>query len=178
MDITSPIWQAMVLAYVDDAASKGFDGVMLDAIDSPLYWAEKNAPKKLDLMQAHAATLIHAIHKAHPSMKIMLNRGFSLLPLVAYEIDYVLAESIMINTDLSTRQFTPFSPNTYNEAVAQLQHAVALAPHLRVFTLDYWNQDDGKGLEHIYTTQRAQGFTPYVTTPDLRRFTPNRRRFW
>lgn len=172
VDITALTWQKLVLGYVDDAARKGFDGVMLDTIDSPLYWAETKEPERLSAMEDAAVELIKAIREAHPEMKIMVNRGFKILPRVADDINYVLAESIMANTDVSTGQFALFSPNTYDQAAIQLHHVVALAPHLQVFTLDYWNQDDVKGLERIYAAQRAEGFTPYVTTPDLKRFTP------
>lgn len=172
VDITAPEWHELVLEYVADAEEKGFDGVMLDTIDSPLYWAESKVPDQLPEMREKAAALIRTIRTTFPSMKIMLNRGFLLLPMVASDLDYVLAESIMVDTDVSARQFSLFPPNTYAEAVTQLHETVAFAPHLQVMTLDYWDPDDGNGLEKIYATQRQQGFVPYVTTPDLRRFTP------
>ncbi|MES2984663.1 MAG: endo alpha-1,4 polygalactosaminidase [Pseudomonadota bacterium] len=172
VDLTSPIWRNMVLSYVDDAASKGFDGVMLDTVDAPLHWAEVNAPGRVDAMREGAAMLIHAIRAKHPKMKIMLNRGFSVLTDVAPDIDYVLAESILANTNVSTGHFELFPPKTVAEVAKKLQNVVALAPHLQVFTLDYWYQDDARGLERIYAMQRAQGFIPYVTLPDLQHFTP------
>lgn len=172
VDITTLTWQKLVLGYVDDAARKGFDGVMLDTIDSPLHWAQTKEPQRLAAMEDAAVELIQAIRAAHPEMKIMVNRGFQILPRVADDINYVLAESIMANTDVSTGQFALFSPTTYDQAATQLHNVVALAPHLQVFTLDYWNQDDVKGLERIYAAQRAEGFTPYVTMPDLKHYTP------
>ena len=172
VDVTSPVWHRMVLGYVQDAAKKGFDGVMLDTIDSPLYWAETKEPERLKLMQSGAVSLIKSIRKAHPEMKIMLNRGFQILPRVANQIDYVLAESIMTNTDVSTGQFALLSRNDFDQAAGQLHNVVVFAPHLQLLTLDYWNQEDAIGLERIYAAQRAEGFVPYVTTPDLRNFTP------
>jgi uncharacterized protein (TIGR01370 family) len=172
VDVTSPVWRKLVMGYVDDAAKKGFDGVMLDTIDSPLYWADTIEPQRVEAMRAAASSLITGIRAAHPNMKIMVNRGFSILPVVATDIDYILAESIMTNTNVSSGQFVLFPPHSTDQVARQLRHVVALAPQLQVFTLDYWNQDDVKGLERIYASQRAEGFTPYVTTPDLTRFTP------
>jgi uncharacterized protein (TIGR01370 family) len=172
VDLTSPEWREMVLDYVDDAVKRGFDGVMLDTLDSPLHWAETKAPERLDTMREAAASLVAGIRLRHPKVKIMVNRGFTVLPAIAPDIDYVLAESILTNTDVSTGQFSMFSPNTYHQAATQLHRVVALAPHLQVLTLDYWNQDDVNGLESIYAMQRASGFVPYVTTPDLKRYTP------
>ncbi|MFZ4541216.1 MAG: endo alpha-1,4 polygalactosaminidase [Rickettsiales bacterium] len=172
VDISSPAWRKLVLGYVADAADRGFDGVMLDTVDSPLYWAETQAPKRLDAMKEAAVLLIHDIRKAHPKMKIMLNRGFSILPLVSKDINYILAESIMTNTNVSTGQFGLFPTSTYEEVAEQLQRVVARIPQLQVLTLDYWDQEDVNGLERIYASQRASGFVPYVTTPDLTVFTP------
>jgi len=172
VDVTSPLWRSMVLGYVDDAAQKGFDGVMLDTIDSPLYWAQTQAPERLHAMREGAVMLIQSIHAAHPTMKIMLNRGFELLPLLGAEIDYILAESILTHKDESSGQFGINSPHTYDQVAAQLHRFVAKSPQVQVLTLDYWNMDDVNGLETIYARHRAEGFVPYVTTADLTTHTP------
>ena len=180
VDITSPLWRKLVLGYVDDAAQKGFDGVMLDTIDSPLYWAETQAPERRDAMREAAVALVNAIHASHPTMKLMVNRGFAVLPMIAPVIDYALAESIMTNTDVSAGQFVLFPPHTYSEVADQLHRVAMVNPQLQIFTLDYWNQDDVNGLARIYEAQRAEGFIPYVTTPDLTNYTPEpntRRRY-
>jgi uncharacterized protein (TIGR01370 family) len=172
VDLTALEWQKIVMDQVDDAEAKGFDGVMLDTIDSPLYWAATKQPERLEALRQGAIDLIHAIRKSHPHMKIMLNRAFEILPSVAVDIDYSLAESILTNTDVSTGQFGLNPPEVYHQAAEQLQTVEALAPQLQVFTLDYWKQDDVKGLERIYAEQRANGFTPYVNTPALNTYTP------
>ena len=172
VDVSSAKWKAMVLGYVDDVAAQGFDGVMLDTGESPIVWAQLKNPMRLKAMEAGIVDIIKAIRKNHPNMKIMVNRAFRILPAVADDIDYVLAESIYTNTNVSTGQYALFPPNTFNEVAKQLHQLGALAPRLKIFTLDYWNTDDVNGLERIYAAQRAQGFIPYVTTPDLRSFTP------
>lgn len=176
VDVTSPLWRKLVLGYVDDAAQKGFDGVMLDTIDSPLHWAETQAPERLQAMREGVANLIGAIRATHPTMRIMVNRGFAILPMVADNIDYVLAESIMTHPSETSGQFAFFSSQTTTEVARELHLVVSRAPHLQVLTLDYWNMDDVNGLERIYAAHRAQGFVPYVTTPDLTTHTPEPRR--
>lgn len=171
VDITAPQWRAMVMGYVDDAVSKGFDGVMLDTIDSPIEWSVAHAPERTDALQAAAALLISDIRARHPDIKIMLNRGFSLLPDVADKIDFMLAESILTHVNVSTGQFSISSPTSYLDTAEMLRQAAA-ASHLQVLTLDYWNQDDAGHLHTIYATQRTFGFAPYVTTADLRSYTP------
>lgn len=172
VDVTEPQWKKMVLDQVDDALSQGFDGVMLDTIDSPIHWAKTEEPERVEAMENAAVSLIGAIRTAHPDIKIMMNRGFDILPRVARDLDYALAESILTKTDDSTGQFTLIPSVTYAKAAAQLRQVIALAPKIRIFTLDYWNLDDVEGIKRIYALQRAQGFAPYVTTPDLADFTP------
>lgn len=172
VDVTSSTWRQLVLGKVDDAVAKGFDGVMLDTADSPLYYAETKTPARLNEVREALASLIQAMRHEHPTLKIMVNRGFSLLPIVAEDIDYVLAESIHTNSNVSTGQFGLNPRNSYTRAAKQLHDLGALAPRLKIFTLDYWNMDDVNGLERIYAVQRRQGFIPYVSTPDLRTFTP------
>lgn len=172
IDTTLQVWQDMVLKTADDAAKKGFDGVMLDTADSPLEWAKTNKPERLNEIHASLVQIIHNIRLAHPDKLIMVNRGFNLIEDISVDIDFILAESIFDDANVSTGQFALFSSMTYTQAATQLHHAVAFAPHLQIFTLDYWNQDDVNGLERIYAAHRARGFVPYVTTPDLRHFTP------
>lgn len=172
VDLASPLWRKMVLTRVSDALGKGFDGVMLDTVDSPLHWAGQQSPKRQEAMQREAVELIRAMRAAHPDMKIMLNRGFEILPEISPELDYVLAESILTQKDDLSGQFKLFEANTYADAVAQLHRSVSSTEHLKIFTLDYWDVDDVDGLAKIYALQRASGFMPYVTSQDLRRYTP------
>jgi polysaccharide biosynthesis protein PelA len=102
----------------------------------------------------------------------MVNRGFDILPLVADDIHYVLAESILTHTDETSGQFAFFSSQTTSQVAAQLHRVAARTPQLQILTLDYWNMDDVNGLERIYAAHRAAGFVPYVTTPDLTTYTP------
>ena len=172
VDVTAATWRQLVLGKVDDAIAKGFDGVMLDTADSPLYYARTKAPERLNDVREALISLIKTMRAEHPTLKIMVNRGFVILPQLTEDIDYVLAESIHTNTNVSTGQFWLNPRNTYAEVAKQLHDLGALAPRLKIFTLDYWNMDDVNGLERIYAVQRKQGFIPYVTTPDLRTFTP------
>lgn len=172
VDMTSPGWKRIVLAEVDDALNKGFDGVMLDTVDSSLQLASQTSSGDEKAARAAAVSLIRDIRAAHPDKKIMLNRGFAILPEVAPALDYALAESTLVQTDVSTGQSHLYPANSYQLAVSRLKEARQVAPQLKIYTLDYWNQDDVHGLQNIYAIQRAQGFNPYVSTPDLRRYTP------
>ncbi len=172
VDIGAPEWKTLVFKKIDDAMKKGFAGVMLDTVDSAIYVAEQESPNEGEKAKADAAILIAEIRARYPQAKLMLNRGFAILPAVARKIDFALAESTLTQTDVSTGQSKLFSPNSYYLSVSRLEEARQNAPQLKIYTLDYWNQDDVRGIHHIYATQRARGYSPYVSTPDLRRYTP------
>lgn len=169
VDLRAPQWHQIVLAQVADAKAQGFDGVMLDTIEIP---TQVIRPLEKPDMQAAAANLIRTIRKQFPDMKIMVNRGLELLPDVAGDIDYMLAESMCAQTELTIGQSALLPEPVYRKNVELLQQLKAKAPRLKVYTLDYWNMDDLKGVHSIYRQQRAAGFIPYVTTPDLRKHTP------
>jgi hypothetical protein len=152
--------------------AQGFDGVMLDTADSGLHLADMESPEKGMKAQEAAVAIITALREHYPTMKIMLNRGFEILPRVARAIDYALGESMLTDTDVSTGQSKVFPANTYQSTASRLLQARAIAPNLKIYTLDYWNQDDVDGIQKLYAIHRAHGFNPYITTPDLRRHTP------
>lgn len=169
VDLRSPRWQQIVLAQVADAKAQGFNGVMLDTIEIP---TQVIRPIEKYDMQSAAANLIRSIRKQYPDMKIMVNRAIEILPMVAKEIDFVLAESMCAQTDLTTGQSSLLANIEYRKSVDKLQQLKAKAPGLKVYTLDYWNMDDVNGVHSIYRQQRDSGFVPYVSTPDLRKHTP------
>lgn len=172
VDITSLTWGQMVTAQVEDALAKGFDGVMFDTMDTALHLADMESPEKGEKAQAAAVNLIASIKKAYPGMKIMLNRGFEILPRVAPALDYALGESMLAETDISSGQSKVFPASTYQSTASRLLQARSANPRIKLYTLDYWNQNDVDGLQKLYAIHRARGFAPYVTTPDLRKHTP------
>ena len=169
MDLTSARWRSVVMDEVDDALKQGFDGVMLDTLDSTLDVAQKQDPKLGAATEAAAVQLIRDIRARHPHIRLMLNRGLKLLPDVSGQLDFILAESILAETNVSSGQSKLFPPNTYRQVAGLLQDAQVRSPQLKIVTLDYWDPDDVQGIRQLYAIQRAHGFVPYVATPDLRR---------
>lgn len=167
VDIRKPEWQRKLLKDVLPAVMKrGFDGVMLDTVDSAIA-LEQQDPAKYAGMQAAAIKLVGKIRAAYPDSKLMLNRGFDILDSVRDDVDMVLAESILAQYDFDTQKSSLFPSETYFELASFLKRMRSRSPHLKIYTIDYWNMDDAEGVAKLYNAQRAQGFVPYVATPDL-----------
>jgi hypothetical protein len=97
----------------------------------------------------------------------MVNRGFDILPQIAGDIDMVMAESTYADWIPSEKKAKFVPKAEYKQIVDTLNAGKVINPRLRVYSLDYWNMKDAKTVKSIYAAQRASGFIPYVSTPDL-----------
>lgn len=170
VDVRSDAWRDSILNdQIPAILAKGFDGLMLDTIDSALA-TESTSDVRYFGIHTASAQLIHEIRQKFPTIKIMLNRGFPLWHEVAGDIDYALAESVQTHYDAirNIHKLTPAS--AHNPLFETMRLARARNPHLKIYTLDYWNMNDVNGVEFIYQAQRSRGFIPYVSSPDLRTF--------
>lgn len=169
VDVRHGMWEHFFLThYIPDVIHQGFDGIMIDTADSALWMGEQHKVNTYDSL----VKIIQSIRKSHPSLKIMLNRGFPLLSSVGDDINYLLAESILIDFDLRSNVGKLYPQDVLVRHVSFLQQAAQIHSGLAVFTLDYWNPQDVDGILRIYKNQRGWGFIPYVATPDLKRVVP------
>ena len=168
VDIRQPEWQKYILeTKVPGVLSQGFDGVMLDTIDSALYLENKD-PTRFKGMKDAAVYLVKALRHRYPDMPIMVNRGFGIWPEIANDVTMILAESTLTHMEPGVSKNARWqSDGAYQQYLEKLVEAKGYNKNLRVYTLDYWDMNDTKGVLRIYDLQRKQGFVPYVTTPDL-----------
>jgi len=83
-----------------------------------------------------------------------------------------VGESVYTTYDFARKKYQMVDPAGYRHQVHLLQTAMRRRPELRVFTLDYWEPSDAPGIEKIYQEERANGFSPYVSSIDLTRVVP------
>lgn len=175
IDIRKPEWAKYVIEeLIPPLLHAGFTGIMVDTLDSPLALEAKD-PKKYAGMKEAAANLIKAVRYHYPDMTIMVNRGFEVLPQIAGDINYLLAESIRVNYDVKTKKFSYFPDSVYDYHVNLFKEMMKQAPGLQIVTLDYWDMKDAKGVKALYARQRAHGFIPYVAALELQDVYPEPR---
>jgi uncharacterized protein (TIGR01370 family) len=134
IDVRKPEWNAYVLdVLIPSILKQGFDGIMVDTADSIVHLETLN-PAKYSGLQAAFTQLIKQIRVRYPAMKIMLNRGFEILPQVQNDIDMVLAESIYANGNLSAPDIFP--ADVYQRYVDLLKNAQQQSKQLKIYTLD------------------------------------------
>ncbi|MFQ5738752.1 MAG: endo alpha-1,4 polygalactosaminidase [Acidobacteriota bacterium] len=169
IDLRDPRWTARVVEdLIPEILRQGFHGLFLDTLDNAAH-LERINPRKFKGMTLAAAVLVRTIRRHYPHTKIMLNRGYEILPLVKKEVDMVLGESVYSDYSFEKKAYQLVPDDLFRQQVELLKETKRSRPQIRVFTLDYWNPTDSAMLEKIYRVERANGFEPYVATVELDR---------
>jgi uncharacterized protein (TIGR01370 family) len=172
VDVRDPRWTSRVIErLIPRILAKGFQGLFLDTLDNPAH-LEETDPVRFKGMVSSAARLVKTIRYHYPTIKIMLNRAFEILPQVDSEVDLVLGESILADYDFNSSRYVRVPQGTYRGAVELLKKARERSPRLQILTLDYWDPSDREGIIDIYKEQRRNGFIPYVATVELDKVIP------
>lgn len=167
IDIRQPEWEDIFInRFVAEAVAKGFNGVMLDTVDSSLHLETQN-PEKFKGMTTAALRLIRAIKAKHPQMKVMLNRGFAIWPAAAPSIDMVLIEDIFTAYDFGANRPQIQQIELTKQHLARISLLRGTNPHIKFFCVEYWDMNDKRGVAKLYELQRKHGLSPYVATPSL-----------
>ncbi|MBI1206972.1 MAG: hypothetical protein GC191_06750 [Azospirillum sp.] len=172
IDLRDRRWTALVIEeLVPRLLQAGFEGVFLDTLDIPPDLERRDPAAYAGMTQA-AVHLVKAIRLNYPTLPIMMNRAYELLPEVGGDIDYALGESVYATWDFAASAARLADPVDYRRQVAWLSEARQRFPGLKVMTLDYWDPADAAGLSQIYAVERANGFSPCVSVIALDRVIP------
>lgn len=166
VDVRNAWWTEQVKMLIRQTLQRGFHGVFLDTVDDAEYLEDKDNGAYRGMLEA-MARLILEIRREFPKIPIAVNRGYPLLPRIGSSIDYLLGECIRTDYDFGTKTYHRLPEKDYGEQVRILKIAKERNPRLTILTLDYWNPRDTAGIARIYNEQRANGFSPYVSTIEL-----------
>ena len=163
--------RAVIDRIVPEVLALGYDGIFIDTMDS-IEAMERQDPIANKGMIAAGAALIGALHARFPAMRMMLNRGYAMLPEVADKIDIVLGEAMASRWNFAAKRYELLSDGDWQWQADRLRAAQARNPALTLATLDYWEPDATAQVAHLYARERAAGFRPYVATLALDRLMP------
>lgn len=167
VDARDPRWaKYLIEVLVPDILHKGFDGIMIDTIDSIVYLETLDQKQYSGMAQA-AANLIRAVRQHYPEMPIMVNRGIEILQETEQYVDMLMAESIYVEHDFATGKNSIFPESEYLSALNDIKASQERAPHLEVFALEYWDPADKEGVRKIYDEHRSNGLHPFVSVIGL-----------
>jgi polysaccharide biosynthesis protein PelA len=169
VDFRNPRWRRRVMQdLVPAILASGFNGIFLDTLDDAAA-LERADPQEYRGMIAAAADLVGSLRQAFPQIRIMVNRGYDLLPQTAPLIDILLGESVYTTYDAEYKRYVRVPAPQYEQQVHSMREALRWNPRLRICSLDYWDPSDIQEIRRIYQVERANGFAPYVATRELDR---------
>jgi uncharacterized protein (TIGR01370 family) len=163
-DLRHAAWRLVLLDNIIPAIlARGYNGIFIDTTDNAEAMEQADPVGNKGMIDA-AAALILAIRVRFPNMRIMLNRGYAVLPQVAGAIDYLLGEAMASRWNFARNAYELLSDDDWNWQADRLRKAQAANPVLRIVTLDYWKSDDTRQVAALYARERKAGFFPYVST--------------
>ncbi len=155
----STLWHRHVFDRIRKLKKKGVHGIFMDTID--------NADLKPEFHYA-MIDLIKEIHDSFPDMKLVANRGFTILEDIAPVIDGMMWEDFsMPGYDFEHRRYlrpdSSFLEWTGYFAVNFINR-LRKYHHFNVFALDYADPSDTSDISFYYNRACSYGFIPYVAT--------------
>ncbi|MDF1797163.1 MAG: endo alpha-1,4 polygalactosaminidase [Coxiellaceae bacterium] len=159
LDQTNPAWRDYALNdIIAPLVKQGYSGLFFDTMDS--YHLFAKTPEARAQQEAGMVTLIQSVKKKYPNIKIILNRGFELLPKVNKDIAGVAAESLYAGWNHAKHRYVDV-PAKSREWISQQMQAVKKYG-LWPIVIDYVNPADGKKVQQVADKITADGFIPWV----------------
>jgi polysaccharide biosynthesis protein PelA len=172
VDMRDERWHRRVVErVVPEILASGFHGIFIDTLDNAEHLEQTGGTAGSGMIEG-AAELVRKLRRAFPGTAIMINRGYATLPRIAGQFDMLLGESVRASYEGKGGSYALLPEEEYKWQRAMMWRARERDPALRLFSLDYWDPRDAAGISRLYATQRANGFTPYVSTRNLSMVVP------
>lgn len=164
-DLTQPRWRDYLIEQrMAQLWEAGYRGFFLDTLDS---YQRVIKSAEGQLRQSNAlAEMIRAITERFPGVKLLLNRGFAVLPETGQLAVGLVAESLFQGWNSVTQQYLPVAESERNWLLERLNSA-RLRYGLPVTVIDYVPADKPQLAQDTARKIKALGFTPWVSTPGL-----------
>ncbi len=165
VDITSPAWKQLVIeTLAERAVAKGFDGFFLDTVDSLAHLIHKE-PERSSEYRAALIGLIKDLKQAYPDKKILVNRGFSLLPDLGEAVDGLVVESVFRTYNFAERRYERSREGDTEQLVKWIKEIRSSG--LPVAVIDYVNPGDRQLALQTARRIEALDCQGFITTPAL-----------
>jgi hypothetical protein len=160
-DPADPKWRAFVVENLArPAMARGFDGFLLDTVDSLRLLGDSAASRE------GLAELIRSLKREFPGKSLVMNRGFDLTHEMGKSIvDGVLVESVFQTFDPATREYKAVDPAISRGLQDQIAKVRTLG--LPVYVVDYLAPGNAEAATDTAKRIRALGAAPFLSTPEL-----------
>ncbi len=170
LDLRDPDWRdLLVREAVPAILEQGFDGVLLDTLDSALALELWTDPDRWRGTREAVIRLVEDIRRAWPDMVIAVNRALPVLGEIASSLDLLVLEGLSSVYGGPETGYVPVSAEDRRRLLDWLEAGLAERPGLPVLTLDYAPEDRPDLVRSAVARARRKGFVPYVSTLELDR---------
>ena len=163
MDLASPAYQAYVQHRADELWARGYRGFFLDTLDSYRLAA---APSRDAGLQRGLVHIIRTLAERHPGVRLLVNRGFEVLPELRPVLSGVVAESLFDRWDAATQSYRRVPADDRRWLEAELTRARDRLG-LPVTVIDYRPPTQRSEARDTARRIAALGFEPWVTNATL-----------
>ncbi len=165
VDLRDRRWQEILLTQaIPGLLAQGFDGLMLDTLDTAPYLEAKDPVRFAGSRQA-LRDLLRDIRARFPGAALLAN-GTTALADAAPFVDGFVIEGVFATYDFGRRLYRETTPAERDWKLARIADAEAVARR-PVFTIDYADVGDLPLGRWAESQARARGFKPYVGVREL-----------
>ncbi len=164
IDQTNPEWQSYFInQLITPLWEKGYRGFFFDTLDSYILAVHDPAlqQKQLDSM----VNLIHQIKVKYPQAKIILNRGFKLLPTVRSDVYADVIESLYHAWNQQNLKYEDTALATQKELLTEINLIKQM--NLPIIIIDYLPPDQQQKAAILARDIAQQGMIPWITNNNL-----------
>lgn len=165
LDLTHDGWHQYLLQQrMRHLWEQGYRGFFLDTMDSYQLFAK--TVEERTQQESGLAQLIQAMVDQYPGVSLLYNRGFEVLDKIAHLGDGLVAESLYAGWNPEKSEYRPV-PDNDREWLTNKLLDVQQRFKLPVTVIDYLPPTRREEAESIAKQISADGFTPWVSTPQL-----------
>lgn len=170
VDQSKPGWPAFFVdRVIDPLWALGYRGFFLDTLDSYQLAVKTDAARAQQ--RDSLARVIHAIKMRHPRARLILNRGFELLPQVHGDVEAIAFESLFHGWHQAQQRYISV-PEADRAWLLEQARIVREQYKLPVIAIDYCAPDDDACARSSVEQISALGLIPYVTDGALQTMRP------
>ena len=165
VDQSNPAWPTFVVeTVVAPLWDRGYRGLFLDTLDS--YQLAAKTPEARRRQEQGLASVIRAIKRKFPELRLIFNRGFEILPEVHREAYALAVESLYQEWDQAAQQYGEVSQSEREWILGQLK-TVTSEYRLPVIVIDYVPPAQRDLARRTAEKIASLGYIPWVSTPAL-----------
>ncbi|MFX1716136.1 endo alpha-1,4 polygalactosaminidase [Paraburkholderia sp. A1RO-5L] len=165
VDQSRPGWPAFFVRHVIDPLwARGYRGFFLDTLDS--YQLVTSTGAERDRQREGIVRVIRAIKTSHPAAKLILNRGFELLPQIHKDVSAVAFESLYSGWDQAHSRYVPV-PQADRDWLLSMAKDVKVQYGMPVISIDYCAPTDAECARQTAASIAVHGIVPFVTDGSL-----------